>query len=205
MSLKSRSGAPLSVIRDDDVLPGHAPLITVVSARADVIDLTPATAHALGRRLIDAAGDDGHREALIAAGTLSPGARSIPLADAIDQYNEANALNPTDTDYIPHPPAAVVTLDDAVDLIPEAWHDDIAADAKSQGATVSYTAAAGGLLTETIRRVQRTFAERAGDPAWERMSAGQQLDEIFPEYRGIGALDLLDELGLVTVYHQRDC
>lgn len=204
MSLKSRSGAPLFVIRDDDVLTGYAPLITVVSAGAQIIDLTPATAYELGRRLIDAAGDDGYREHLIAAGHLAPGARSIPLADAIDQYNETNCLGPSDPDYL-QPPAATVTLTDALDLLPDAWHDDIAADAESQGTTVSYTAATGGLRTETIRRIQRHYAERAGDPAWETLSEGQRLDQIFPHYRGVGALDLLDELGLVTVYHLRDC
>lgn len=203
MPLKSRSGAPLSVIRDDGVLPGHDPLITVVSANADIIDLTPTAAYELGRRLIDAAGDDGYRERLIAAGRLSPGARSMPLVDAIDQYNEANALDPSDPDYL-HPPATAVSLADAVDLIPEAWHDDIAADAAAQVATVSYTAAAGGLRTETIRRVRRHFAVRGDDADWERMSAGQQLDECFPDYNGIGWPDLLDELGITPVYLLRD-
>lgn len=202
MSLTSRSGARLSVIRED-VVAGHDPLITVVSANADIIDLTPAAAFALGRLLIDAAGDEGYREHLIAAGHLAAGARSMPLADAIDQYNEANALNPTDADYI-HPPAVTVSLSDAVDLIPEAWHDDIAADAESQGATVSYTAAADGLRTETIRRIQSIFAARADDPDWEHLSEGQRLDEVFPDYNGIGWPDLLDELGITPVYLLRD-
>ncbi len=203
MSLRSRSGAPLSVTRDDDgVLPGHDPLITVVSANADVIHLSPATAYELGRRLIDAAGDDCRREHLIAAGHLAPGARSVPLADAIDQYNEANCLDPSDSDYIPQP--ATITIDDAVEIIPETWADELAADAASQGCTVSYAAAADGLRTETIARIQRHYAARADDPAWERMSAGQQLDECFPDYNGIGWPDLLDELGITPVYLLRD-
>lgn len=203
MSLYSRSGAPLSVARDDDVVPGHYPLITVVSASAPVIDLSPATAYALGRLLIDAAGDDGYCEVLIASGHLAPGARSMSLADAIDQYNDVNALNPTDADYI-HPPAPAVTLADAVEIIPAAWHDDIAADAATQSCTVSYTAAAGGLRTETIHRIQHHFVARKDDADWERMSAGQQLDEVFPDQNGIGALDLLAELGIAPVYLLRD-
>ena len=127
----------------------------------------------------------------------------MPLVDAIDQYNEANALDPSDPDYI-RPPGTVVSLADAVDLIPEAWADEIADDAAGQGCTLSYTAATAGLRVETIRRVQRTFAERAADPDWEAMSDGQQLDGAFPEYNGLGWPDLLDELGLVTVYHLRD-
>ena len=201
MSLRSRSGAPLSVIRED-VVAGHDPLITVVSARAAVINLSPTTAYELGRLLIDAAGDDGCREALISAGTLSPGARSMPLAAAIAQHNEANALSPDHPDYLQ--PPATVSLADSVDLLPEAWHDELAADAAGQGCTLSYTAATAGLRVETIRRVQRTFAERAADPDWEAMSDGQQLDGAFPEYNGLGWPDLLDELGLVTVYHLRD-
>ena len=202
MSLKSRSGAQLSVTRDDDVLPGYDPLITVVSANADIIDLAPITAYTLGRLLLDAAGDEGYREHLIASGHLAPGSRSMSLTAAIEQYNAANALAPADPDYL-HPPAPVVSLADAVEIIPEAWAIDIAADA--QGADVSYTAAANGLRTETIRRIQSIFAARADDPDWEHLSEGQRLDEVFPDYNGIGWPDLLDELGLVTVYHQRDC
>lgn len=202
MPLKSRSGAPLSVIRDDDVLPGHDPLITVVSANADVIDLAPATAYELGRRLIGAASDDRYREHLIAAGHLAPGARSMHLADAIDQYNEANALSPDHPDYL-QPPAATISLADAVDLLPEAWHDELAADAAGQGCTLSYTAAAGGLRTATIVNIQRHYAERGDDADWQALSDGQRLDECFPQYCGIDALDLLDELGVVTVYHRQ--
>ncbi|WFN93861.1 hypothetical protein [Gordonia sihwensis] len=91
-------------------------------------------------------------------------------------------------------------LDDALDLLPEAWHDDIAADAASQGCTLGYTAASGGLRTETIERVQRLFAAREGDADWLDMSLGQQLDECFPDYNGIGAFELLAELGVATVY-----
>ncbi|WOC14335.1 hypothetical protein [Gordonia sp. MP11Mi] len=203
MSLYSRSGAPLSVTRNDDVVAGYDPLISVISASAAVIDLSPATAYALGRRLIDVAGDEGHREALIASGHLAPGARGMSLSDAIVQYNEVNALNPTDADYI-HPPAPAVTLDDAVKIIPAAWHDGIAADAATQSCTVSYTAAAGGLRTETIHRIQHHFVARKDDADWERMSAGQQLDEVFPDHNGIGVLDLLAELGIAPVYLLRD-
>lgn len=200
MSLKSRSGAPLSVIRED-VVAGHDPLITVVSAKAAVINLIPTTAYELGRLLIDAAGDDGCREALISAGTLSPGARSMPLAAAIAQHNEANALGPDHPDYLQ--PPATVSLADAVDLLPEAWHDELAADAAGQGCTLSYTAAAGGLRTATIVNIQRHYAERGDDADWQELSDGQRLDECFPQYCGIGALDLLDELGVVTVYHRQ--
>ncbi len=149
----------------------------------------------------DAASEAKRREHLIASGRLSPGARSMPLADAIDQYNAANALAPSDPDYL-QPPAATVTLTDALDLLPEAWADDIAADAVSQGCSVSYTAATSGLRTETIARIHRHYAARTGDADWEAMSEGQRLDECFPQYNGIGALDLLDELGIVSVYHQ---
>ncbi|MFM9378581.1 hypothetical protein [Gordonia sp. VNK21] len=91
-------------------------------------------------------------------------------------------------------------LDLALDLLPEAWHDDIANDAESEGYRVGYTAAAGGLRTATIRRVQRIVAEREGDADWESMGHGRQLDEVFPDYNGIGSWDLLDELGITTVY-----
>lgn len=93
-----------------------------------------------------------------------------------------------------------ITLDDALDLLPEAWAGDIADDAAGQGCRVGYTAAAGGLRTETIARVQRHFAEREDDAGWQAMSPGQQLDEVFPDYNGIGTWDLLAELGITTVY-----
>lgn len=93
-----------------------------------------------------------------------------------------------------------ISLHDALDLLPEAWHDDIAADARSQGCTVGYTTASTGLRAETIARVQRHFAARKDDADWQAMSAGQQLDECFPQYNGIGSFELLDELGLTTVY-----
>ena len=151
----------------------------------------------------DIASEVDRLEQLIADGILSSGARGMSLADAIDQHNAANCLDPSDSDYI-HPPAATISLADAVEIIPEAWHDEIAADAASQGCSVSYTAATSGLRTATIVNIQRTFAERAGDPDWEALSEGQQLDEVFPHYRSIGWPDLLGELGLVTVYHLRD-
>ena len=92
------------------------------------------------------------------------------------------------------------TLQDAVDLLPEAWHDDIADDAESQGCSVGYAVATSGLRTETIERVQRHFAEREADADWRALSAGEQLDECFPSYGGIGWPELLDELGVVTVH-----
>lgn len=91
-------------------------------------------------------------------------------------------------------------LDDALDLLPEAWAIDIAADAASQGCTVGYTVAATGLRTQTIRRVLDHFATREADADWQAMSEGQRLDECFPAYHGIGSYDLFDELGLATEY-----
>ncbi|MGB3604376.1 MAG: hypothetical protein WBA38_12605 [Gordonia sp. (in: high G+C Gram-positive bacteria)] len=93
-----------------------------------------------------------------------------------------------------------LTLCDALDLLPEAWHDDVADDAAGQGCTVGYTAAASGLRTATIERVWRHFAERKGDADWQALSAGQRLDEVFPDYSAIGAFDLLAELGVTPVY-----
>lgn len=91
-------------------------------------------------------------------------------------------------------------LDLALDLLPEAWHDDITADAASQGCRVGYTAAADGLRAATIERVQRHFAARENDKDWQALGTGRQLDECFPSYNGIGWPDLLDELGIATVY-----
>ena len=126
----------------------------------------------------------------------------MTLTDALDQYNETNALSPSDPDYLQ--PPATVTLADALDLLPDAWADEISADAEAQGCTVSYTAAAAGLRAEAIARIQRTFAERDGDPDWQDLSEGQRLDECFPDYNGIGWPDLLDELGITPVYLLRD-
>lgn len=92
------------------------------------------------------------------------------------------------------------TLSDALDLLPEAWHNDVADDATGQGCTLGYTAAAGGLRAATIERVRRHFAEREGDADWQALSAGQRLDEVFPDYSGIGSFDLLAELGVTPVY-----
>lgn len=94
----------------------------------------------------------------------------------------------------------MTTLDDALDLLPEAWHDDIADDAASQGCTVGYTVAAAGLRTQTIRRVVDHFATREADADWQAMPPGQRLDEVFPAYHGIGSFDLLHELGIATAY-----
>lgn len=93
-----------------------------------------------------------------------------------------------------------IALDEALDLLPEAWHDDIAVDAASRGCTLGYTAAAGGLRAATIRRVQQHFAARENDKDWQAMSPGEQLDEVFPDYNGIGWPELLVELGITTVY-----
>lgn len=94
----------------------------------------------------------------------------------------------------------MITLDDALDLIPGAWHDDIAADAASQDCSVGYAVATSGLRTGTIEQVQQHLAAREDDADWQALSAGQQLDEVFPSYGGIGSCDLLDELGITTVY-----
>lgn len=94
----------------------------------------------------------------------------------------------------------MANLDDALDLLPEAWTEDIADDAAAQGRRVGFTTAAGGLRTATIRRVQRLFAEREDDADWQAMSPGQRLDEAFPDYNGIGSFELFAELGIATVY-----
>ncbi|GEE02403.1 hypothetical protein nbrc107696_28490 [Gordonia spumicola] len=92
------------------------------------------------------------------------------------------------------------TLSDALDLLPEAWHDDVADDAAAQGCAVGYTSAAGGLRTKTIERMQRLFTEREADGDWQAMSPGHRLDECFPSYCGIGSFELLAELGVTPVY-----
>lgn len=92
------------------------------------------------------------------------------------------------------------SLSDALDLLPEAWAGDIADDAAGQGCDVSYAIARSGLRTVTIERVRRHFAAREDDMDWLAKSPGQQLDEVFPEYNGVGWPDLLDELGITTVY-----
>ena len=94
----------------------------------------------------------------------------------------------------------MVPLDDALDLLPEAWADDIVAAAASQGCTLGYTAASGGLRAATIQRVRQHFAAREDDADWPALSAGQRLDECFPEYRGIGSFELFAELGVTPVY-----
>ncbi len=88
----------------------------------------------------------------------------------------------------------------ALDLIPEAWVADIAADAASEGAMVTFTAASSGLRTDVIDGITADCAARAGDPVWEAMSEGQRLDALFPHYNGIGVFDLLDALGVTAVY-----
>lgn len=93
-----------------------------------------------------------------------------------------------------------ITLDDALDLLPEAWAGDIADDAASQGCDVSYAIAHDGLRTVTIERVRRHFAAREDDADWQALSQGQQLDEVFPAYNGIGSFELLSELGMSPAY-----
>ncbi|EGD56742.1 hypothetical protein SCNU_00150 [Gordonia neofelifaecis NRRL B-59395] len=44
------------MIRQDDVLPGFEPIVTVRSGLADVLDLTPTTAVCLAAQLVTAAG-----------------------------------------------------------------------------------------------------------------------------------------------------
>ncbi|GAA4741731.1 hypothetical protein [Gordonia alkaliphila] len=88
----------------------------------------------------------------------------------------------------------------ALELVPEAWLLGVTADAAAQGATVGFTAAAGGLRTDVIDRIHAVCAARAGDPEREALSEGQRLDALFPNHRGIGAFDLLDELGIAPVY-----
>lgn len=56
-STATRSGSRVIVSRDDRVLPGHAPLISVFTDNCDVLTFAPATAAALGNLLIRAATD----------------------------------------------------------------------------------------------------------------------------------------------------
>ncbi|GAB04568.1 hypothetical protein GII30_22220 [Gordonia amarae] len=90
-------------------------------------------------------------------------------------------------------------LDAAVDLLPEAWHDDILADAQSQDCTVRYVAAPDGPNAATIARVLDHFDDRDDDPDWWAMSEGQRLDECFPPH-GVGSWELLDALGIAAAY-----
>ncbi|WP_454165400.1 hypothetical protein [Gordonia iterans] len=48
--------------------------------------------------------------------------------------------------------------------------------------------------------MRRHFAAREADADWQALSAGQQLDEAFPSYNGIGSFELLAELGVTPVY-----
>ncbi|GAA4746301.1 hypothetical protein [Gordonia alkaliphila] len=91
-------------------------------------------------------------------------------------------------------------LADALELVPEAWIADVAADAAAQSCTVTFTAAAGGLRTDVIDRIHAAGAARASDPVWESLTEGQRLDALFPSYNGIGSLELLAELGVTPVY-----
>lgn len=160
-----------------------------MAAQQPPATLSPPNAY---ERVVVSDADYFRMERLIAAGHLSPGALSMPLADAINRHNRANALEPGDPDYL-DPPTTTVTLADAIDLLPDAWHAGIVADAASQGATVSYTAAACGLRTETIARIKERLATHDGD-------VGALLDSLFPQYNGIGAFEFLEEIGVAPVY-----
>ncbi|MFT3663233.1 MAG: hypothetical protein QM809_18275 [Gordonia sp. (in: high G+C Gram-positive bacteria)] len=83
-------------------------------------------------------------------------------------------------------------LTEALDLLPEAWADEIAADAAGQGYDVVYVEAPDGLRTDVVRRLRDTLDVVTGD----------RLDEAFPEYHGIGSGELLDALGIVATYER---
>jgi hypothetical protein len=89
----------------------------------------------------------------------------------------------------------------AVSLVPDSFFADIENDAREQGfQSVMLTTAGTGLRAQTINRILEHFADRDGDPGWEALGPGQQLDEVFPQYHGIGWPELLTELGLTTMY-----
>ncbi|GAA1085155.1 hypothetical protein [Tsukamurella spumae] len=56
-------------------------------------------------------------ERQIHRGALAPGARGMSRDEAAAQYNEANALNPTDDDYLYTPGQAQVVARDALATI----------------------------------------------------------------------------------------
>lgn len=56
-------------------------------------------------------------ERQIRAGHLAPGARGISRAEAADQYNAANALDPEDDDYLYTPGQAQSVARDALAMI----------------------------------------------------------------------------------------
>ncbi|GAA2375841.1 hypothetical protein [Gordonia cholesterolivorans] len=56
-STATRSGSRVIVSRDDRVLPGHEPLIIVLTDNCDVLTFAPPTAAALGNLLIRASTD----------------------------------------------------------------------------------------------------------------------------------------------------
>ncbi len=91
-------------------------------------------------------------------------------------------------------------LTDAIDLIPEPWHEDILADAQTQGCAVAYVPAPTGPNAETVHRVQAYFADRHDDPAWWALPDGQRLDDCFPDHHGVGSWELLDALGITAEY-----
>lgn len=56
-------------------------------------------------------------ERLISDGHLAPGARGLTREQAAHQYNEANALDPTDPDFLYTPGQAQVVARDALAVI----------------------------------------------------------------------------------------
>ena len=56
-------------------------------------------------------------ERLIASGHLAPGARNLTRDKAAHQYNQANALDPTDADYLYTPGQAAAAARDALAVI----------------------------------------------------------------------------------------
>ncbi len=56
-------------------------------------------------------------ERMIGAGRLAPGARGMSRAEAADQHNAANALTPTDHDYLYSPGQAQDVARDALSMV----------------------------------------------------------------------------------------
>ena len=56
-------------------------------------------------------------ERQITAGRLAPGARGMTREDAARQFNDANALDPADPDYLYTPGQAQITARDALAVI----------------------------------------------------------------------------------------
>ena len=87
------------------------------------------------------------------------------------------------------------TLDDALELLPEAWHDDIENDARSQGASIVYAAGPAGLRTETIVRVQfRLIGCRF---AYDAESGLWLVEDLYPGFDLAGVPAVLEQLTYV--------